>query len=393
MELHDSIEKIVLENPIRIVFSNKKNKSNEYEKVKINKKELKDREIYQLEKFTKTQVFHENIEKEELKERMIYMMDNFKQLSAISKEYNFDIRISKKGKVFFSKHEQKNKININSDHNKKKNYILQEGMIIQPLIDLGVFSKEGKIINSKYDKFKQINRFVEIIDHEVKNIEKDYSKESGNVLHILDFGCGKSYLTFIIYYYFTEIKKMNVRITGLDLKKDVIKNCNQVAEKYNYKNLKFELGDINGYKYENNVDMVITLHACDTATDYALFNAINWNAKMIFSVPCCQHEINSTINPNKLDILTKYGIVQERVSALFTDAIRANLLEAMGYKTQLLEFIDIENSPKNILIRAVKTNISKDKKRKAIDEIEKMREEFKFDQTLYNLLKDRLEVL
>lgn len=390
MELHDSIENIVLENPIRIVFSNKKNKSNEYEKVKINKKELKDREIYQLEKFTKTQVFHENIEKEELKERMISMMDKFKQLSAISKEYNFDIRISKKGKVFFSKHEQKNKINISSDHNKKKNYILQEGMIIPPLIDLGVFSKEGKIINSKYDKFKQINRFVEIIDHEVKNIEKDYSKESGNVLHILDFGCGKSYLTFIIYYYFTEIKKMNVRITGLDLKKDVIKNCNQVAEKYNYKNLKFELGDINGYKYENNVDMVITLHACDTATDYALFNAINWNAKMIFSVPCCQHEINSTINPNKLGILTKYGIVQERVSALFTDAIRANLLEAMGYKTQLLEFIDIENSPKNILIRAVKTNISKDKKRKAIDEIEKMREEFKFDQTLYNLLKDRL---
>ncbi|MEG0249440.1 MAG: SAM-dependent methyltransferase [Peptostreptococcus sp.] len=390
MELHDSIAKIVLENPIRIVFSNKKNKDSEYEKIKINLTNLKNKEIYQVEKFTDKQVFHKNIEKEDLEETMISLMENFKQMSAISNEYNFDIRISKKGKVFFSKHEQKNKVNISSSHNKKKNYILQEGMIIPPLIDLGVFTKEGKVVNSKYDKFKQINRFVEIIDHEVKNIEKDYSKESENVLHILDFGCGKSYLTFIIYYYFTEIKEMNVKITGLDLKRDVIQNCNEVAEKYNYENLKFELGDINGFKYENNVDMVITLHACDTATDYALFNAINWNAKMIFSVPCCQHEINSTIKPNSLDIITKYGIIQERVSALFTDAIRANLLEAMGYKTQLLEFIDIEHSPKNILIRAVKSNISNEKKKRAIDEVEKIRAEFNFEQTLYSLLKERL---
>src|SRR3712207_1273821 len=315
------------------------------------------------------------------------IMKSYKQLSAESDQYSIDMRISKKGKVFFSKKNQKNQVKSATSHNKKKNYILEEGMDIPAMVDLGIFTKDGKIINSRYDKYKQINRFVELIDHEIKNISKDYSHESDNYLHILDFGCGKSYLTFILYYYFTEIKKMNVKITGLDLKKDVIEYCNEVAEKYGYENLRFELGDINGYKYENKVDMVITLHACDTATDYALYNAIKWNTKMIFSVPCCQHEVNASIKPETLDIISKYGIVQERMSALFTDLVRANILEGLGYKTQLLEFIDIAHSPKNLLIRAVKSNISEDKKKKAMSEVERLREEFKFEQTLYSLCK------
>lgn len=391
MELYKYISEIISADPIRIVFSNKSNKEYKYNKVKINFAQIKDRNLYQVEKFTDKQVFHENIEKEELASVIEGMMKNFKQMASISAEYNFDMRISKKGKIFFSKHAQTNNIKLKSSHNKKKNYILQEGMIIPPLIDLGVFTKEGKVINSKYDKFKQINRFVEIIDDEIKKIEKDYCEDREKVLHILDFGCGKSYLTFILYYYFTEIKKINVKITGLDLKEDVIKNCNKIAESYGYNNLKFELGDINGYKYENNLDMVITLHACDTATDYALFNAINWNAKMIFSVPCCQHEINSTMKPEKLKLISKYGIIQERVSALFTDSIRANILECMGYKTQLLEFIDIAHSPKNILIIAVKSNVSEAKKKRSLEEIEAMKNEFKFEQTLYSLLGERLE--
>lgn len=391
MELYKYISEIISADPIRIVFSNKSNKEYKYNKVKINFAQIKDRNLYQVEKFTDKQVFHENIEKEELASVIEGMMKNFKQMASISAEYNFDMRISKKGKIFFSKHTQTNNVKLKSSHNKKKNYILQEGMIIPPLIDLGVFTKEGKVINSKYDKFKQINRFVEIIDDEIKKIEKDYCEDREKVLHILDFGCGKSYLTFILYYYFTEIKKINVKITGLDLKEDVIKNCNKIAESYGYNNLKFELGDINGYKYENNLDMVITLHACDTATDYALFNAINWNAKMIFSVPCCQHEINSTMKPEKLKLISKYGIIQERVSALFTDSIRANILECMGYKTQLLEFIDIAHSPKNILIRAVKSNVSEAKKKRSLEEIEAMKNEFKFEQTLYSLLGERLE--
>lgn len=379
--LINAIDNIVQEQVFKIVISNKKNKENKYNKININFKEDKNKKYYQVEKYTDKQVFHENIEIKDLREYLLnYMENSYKQLSAWSENNTFDLKISKKGKVFLGKKSGDNSNLINKDHNKKKNYILEEGMIIEPLIDLGVFTKEGKVVKSKYDKYKQINRFVEIIDDEIK--KNDYKE-----LTILDFGCGKSYLTFILYYYFVEIKKINVNMIGLDLKEDVIKKCNEVAKRYKYDNLHFELGDINGYKYNNKVDMVITLHACDTATDYALYNAIKWNANMIFSVPCCQHELNHQMKPENLNILTRYGIVQERVAALMTDAIRGNLLEAVGYKTQLLEFIDIAHSPKNILIRASKSNISKQKIEKALNEVEKLKNEFNFNPTLYNLLK------
>lgn len=379
--LINAIDKIVEGQVFKIVISNKKDKENKYNKININFKESKNKKYYQVEKYTDKQVFHENIEIEDLRDYLLdYMENSYKQLAAWSENTTFDLKISKKGKVFLGKKNANNSNLINKDHNKKKNYILEEGMIIEPLIDLGVFTKEGKVVKSKYDKYKQINRFVEIIDDEIK--KNDYKE-----LTILDFGCGKSYLTFILYYYFVEIKKINVKMIGLDLKEDVIKKCNEVAKRYKYDNLHFELGDINGYKYNNKVDMVITLHACDTATDYALYNAVKWNAKMIFSVPCCQHELNHQMKPENLNILTRYGIVQERVAALMTDAVRGNLLEAVGYKTQLLEFIDIAHSPKNILIRASKSNISKQKIEKSLTEVEKLREEFNFNPTLYNLLK------
>ena len=379
--LINAIDKIVEGQVFKIVISNKKDKENKYNKININFKESKNKKYYQVEKYTDKQVFHENIEIEDLRDHLLdYMENSYKQLAAWSENNTFDLKISKKGKVFLGKKNANNSNLINKDHNKKKNYILEEGMIIEPLIDLGVFTKEGKVVKSKYDKYKQINRFVEIIDDEIK--KNDYKE-----LTILDFGCGKSYLTFILYYYFVEIKKINVKMIGLDLKEDVIKKCNEIAKRYNYDNLHFELGDINGFKYNNKVDMVITLHACDTATDYALYNAVKWNAKMIFSVPCCQHELNHQMKPENLNILTRYGIVQERVAALMTDAVRGNLLEAVGYKTQLLEFIDIAHSPKNILIRASKSNISKQKIEKSLTEVEKLREEFNFNPTLYNLLK------
>ncbi|CEN22225.1 class I SAM-dependent methyltransferase [Paraclostridium sordellii] len=380
-ELKNSIYEITDDNIIKVVISNKLNKDIEYNKINIELKEKNNTEYYQVEKYTDKQIFHENIEKDMLNEKMLEFIDGkYKQVGAWSEEYTYDLKISKKGKVFLGRKKSDNSNLVNKSHNREKNYILKEGMIIQPLIDLGVFTKEGKVVNSKYDKYKQINRFIEIIDDEIK---KNNDKE----LTILDFGCGKSYLTFVLYYYFVEIKKINVKMIGLDLKADVIKKCNDIAKKYNYENLHFELGDINGYKYTDNVDMVITLHACDTATDYALYNAIKWNAKMIFSVPCCQHEFNSQMNSEDLSILTRYGIIKERVAALMTDAVRGNLLEAIGYKTQLLEFIDIAHSPKNILIRASKSKISREKKESSLIEVDNIMKEFNLEPTLFNLLK------
>ena len=383
-ELKNAIREISNSKPYKIVISNRKNKDVEYKKININLKEAKGREFYQVEKFTEKQVFHENIEIANLEAKIFeFMEEDFKQLDAWSEDENFNIKISEKGKVFFGKKGGNNasKAKRSKSHNKEKEYIIKEGMDVPALVDLGVFTKDGKVVKSKYDKYKQINKFIELIDHEIR--KNDYKE-----LTILDFGCGKSYLTFVLYYYFVEIKKINVKMIGLDLKEDVIKKCNEIAKRYNYENLHFELGDINGYKYNNKVDMVITLHACDTATDYALYNAIKWNTKMIFSVPCCQHELNAQMNSEDLSILTNYGIIQERVAALMTDAIRANLLESVGYKTQLLEFIDIAHSPKNILIRAVKSNISKEKREKALKEVDNLVKEFNFDQTLYRLLKE-----
>lgn len=380
-ELKRVLDEVFNDEIIKIVISNKLNKEVKYNKITVNLKEANKGKFYQIEKFTDKQVFHENISIESINEKVYECLKgNYKQLSAWSDNYTYDMKISKKGKVFLGKKKSDNSKVVKKGHNKEKNYILKEGMIIEPLIDLGVFTKEGKVINSKYDKYKQINRFIEIIDDEIK--KNDYKE-----LTILDFGCGKSYLTFVLYYYFVKIKNINVKMIGLDLKEDVIKKCNEIAKRYNYDNLHFELGDINGFKYNNKVDMVITLHACDTATDYALYNAIKWNSKMIFSVPCCQHEFNAQMKADELSILTKYGIVQERISALMTDSVRANLLECAGYKTQLLEFIDISHSPKNILIRASKSNISKEKKEKSFKEVNNLIKTFNFNPTLFNLLK------
>ena len=381
-ELKRTLEEVFKNEIIKIVISNKVKKDEKYNKIAINLKENNKNKFYQIEKFTDKQVFHENIKINEISDKVSELIfGNYKQMTAWSNNEIFDLKISKKGKIFLGKKKNDNSKIVAKGHNKEKNYILKEGMIIEPLIDLGVFTNQGKVVNSKYDKYKQINRFIEIIDDEIK---KNNYKE----LTILDFGCGKSYLTFVLYYYFVKIKNINVKMIGLDLKEDVIKKCNDIAKRYNYENLHFELGDINGFKYNNKVDMVITLHACDTATDYALYNAIKWNSKMIFSVPCCQHEFNSQMKANELSILTKYGIVQERVAALMTDSVRANLLECMGYKTQLLEFIDIAHSPKNILIRASKNNISKEKKEKSLNEVNNLIRTFNFNPTLYNLLKN-----
>ncbi len=366
--LSSGCEKIILSKPDKTVA---------YKKITVAKKENQ----YQIEKFTDKQAFHENVGKEELVERLAeYLTQGYHQLNGFGQGVESIFLVSKKGKVTFKQKQTQNAPKMVSTHNRKKQYLLQEGEVIAPLVDMGIFTAEGKVVASMYDKFRQINRFIETIDDSIRTLSVDK-------LNIIDFGCGKSYLTFILYYYLTEKRGLSVEMIGLDLKEDVIRKCNLAAEKYGYDGLRFELGDINGYTAPFDVDMVVTLHACDTATDFALYNAVTWNAKLIFSVPCCQHELNKQMESERFSLMTRYGIVQERFAALATDAIRANLLEYSGYRTQIMEFVDLSHTPKNLLIRAVKKqgrNAAHEKE--MLREVERMIEEYHLSPTLYNLL-------
>ena len=361
-------------NIIKGTFSIPKDKAQDIIKGKIQKILLKENEVYQVSLFTSKQVFHENILPTKIDEYLNRMLNiKFNSLELFTADFVYGYKISSKGKLLTNKRANKTEM-ITLTHNKQKKYLLSEGQMIPPLIDLGVMTSEGKIVKAKNDKFKQINRFLEILNDVIG--EEEYLK-------IIDFGCGKSYLTFIVYYYLTVVKHIKCDILGLDLKEDVINDCNKIASKYGYDSLHFVKGDISKYKEEDNVDMIITLHACDTATDYALYHAINMKCKHIISVPCCQHEINNQLSSNKMHMITKYGILKERMSAIITDSIRANILQYMGYKTQVLEFVDFDASPKNLLIRA---NYVGGKPNEEIKkEIDEMLNYLDVDQTLYNL--------
>lgn len=357
-------------------------------KVRIRPVLLKDMIYFQVTRYCGKQVFHQNLKKEEVMncfEEWFTGEDvRLKQAQLQGSKKELYIRVSKKGKITIKEkrlQEEKLPFRMDLSHNRKKQYILQEGMEIPFLIDLGVMTKEGKIVRTKYDKFKQINRFLEFIEDILPNLPQNRE------LTILDFGCGKSYLTFAMYYYLHELKKYQVQIVGLDLKKEVIRNCNELSKKYGYDKLIFLEGDIASYNDMKKVDMVVTLHACDTATDYAIYKAIKWDAAVILSVPCCQHELNKQIDNKELATLFSYGIIKERTAALFTDAMRANLMEAVGYKTQILEFIDMEHTPKNLLIRGVK-NKKKNVSQQKWQEYLKMEQYLGCSLTLGNLLKE-----
>lgn len=321
-------------------------------KIKIRPLLLKGELVFQKTAYKGTQVFHENLSGEELLEELLHeMQGNFRQLAAESLDGSLTVLVSKKGKVTAKyKENQKNAVKMRPElyHNRVKQYILKEGIPVPFLVDLGIQTREGAIVRAKYDKFKQINRYLEFVEDVLPVLKGE------GAIHIIDFGCGKSYLTFALYYYLHELQKLDVMITGLDLKTDVIHNCNRLAQSYGYDRLQFVQGDIKNFTGADQVDMVVTLHACDTATDYAIEKAVGWGAKVIFTVPCCQHEVNGQIQNKLLHPVLKYGLLKERLSAILTDAIRVNLLEEAGYDTQVLEFIEMEHTPKNILIRAVR---------------------------------------
>lgn len=342
--------------------------------------------LFQIEEYTKTQVFHKNLTAGDAGSYLTGKLSSdtssqtasFKNALVETQSFTANVLVSKKGTITIKKkmNASAKQPKISLSHNRKKKYILEEGIPVPFLIDLGVMTQNRSIVNAHYDKFRQINRFLEYIEDILPSLP------TGRELRILDFGCGKSYLTFAIYYYLKVLKGYPVRITGLDLKEDVIRHCNELAVKYGYDKLEFLCGDIAYYDGCSQVDMVVTLHACDTATDYALAKAVGWGAKVILSVPCCQHELNKQIKNDLLSPVLHYGILKERMAALMTDGLRAQILEANGYRTQILEFIDMAHTPKNLLIRAVYNGHCADNK----DQINELLAAFDVNPTLYRLL-------
>lgn len=353
MDITQLLDICISDKLIDMVISGQKNKSEDKAvKVRIRPVILKNEIEYQVSEFVGRKVLHSNHSAADVKKKIIdYMTEDFKQAQINMTDAAATI-LSSKSKTLTCKYKKAGQLKVQRDlsHNRTKKYIIQEGKPVAFMIDLGVMGQDGKIIRTRYDKFRQMNRFLEYIEDILPKLDKERE------LTIIDFGCGKSYLTFAMYYYLKELKGYNIRIIGLDLKADVIEHCNELRTRYGYDKLDFYVGDIATYKDVDKVDMVVTLHACDTATDYALAKAVKWGAEVILSVPCCQHEANRTIKSDILSPVMDYGILKERMAAIVTDAARAKLLTANGYDTQILEFIDMEHTPKNLLIRAVKSS-------------------------------------
>lgn len=378
-EIKDIIDKNMGKGLIQMVISKSRIKDGP-SKVKIRPILLKDKFIYQATETVGPKVLHTNYERQELIEYIGELMEErFMQLQWEGQYEDGLVLVSKKGHLTTKvKRHACKKEQAALEHNRRKKYLLAEGTAVPFLVDLGVMTPQGKIVSTKYDKFRQINRFLEFIEDILPRLDR------GRELTILDFGCGKSYLTFAMYYYLRQLRHFDVRIIGLDLKEDVIQHCNELAQSYGYEKLKFYTGDIASYEGVRQVDMVVTLHACDTATDYALAKAVYWGAKVILSVPCCQHELNGQIRNEMLSPVLSYGILKERMAALITDGLRAQLLEGIGYETQILEFVDMEHTPKNLLIRGVYTG-----KKKNLEKTRRCIEELHLNPTLASLLEEQ----
>lgn len=394
-DLHDYLSELLNEKLYQMVLSNPCKKDG-ITKVRVRPVMMKQELRFQETRYQGTQVFHQNLTSTDMMERIEqYMKEDFRQLLVEHMEGKLHVLVSKKGRTtlkYQANQKQENMVRPVMTHNREKQYILKEGVPVPFLVDLGVQTAQGKIVRSRYDKFRQINRYLEFVEDILPALKKE------GTVHIIDFGCGKSYLTFALYYYLHELKGFDVAITGLDLKEEVIRHCNELAVTYGYEKLRFLHGDIAQYEGADEVDVVVTLHACDTATDYALYKAVSWNARVIFSVPCCQHEVNRQIRNDILEPVLKYGILKERMAAIITDGVRANLLEEAGYETQILEFIDMEHTPKNLLIRAVKGStpvggrpLAKDKEPEAAakeEKLERLSQELHVCTTLQKLMKE-----
>jgi SAM-dependent methyltransferase len=375
------IEKIPGAGEIRRLILHNPQKEGPFIKIKGRKVTVKNREFMQFEKYTPEKVFHENAAPGDVLSRLKdFVRENgFTGLTAETGDYHYDFILSSDGGLGLKSGKKRaaDRGDAGTAHNREKNYLIKEGTIVEPLIDMGVFTREGKIAAPMYGKFKQINRFLEIVNGMLRHFPE-------KKLNVVDFGCGKSYLTFIVYYFLKEVSGFDVTITGVDLKDDVIAGCNETAKKYGYDSLRFQAGGIEAFVPQGPLDLVMSLHACDTATDQALYQGLKHGARGILAAPCCHHELNGQMEGGDLPILVRHGVVRERMAALFTDLIRANLLEAAGYKTRIMEFVDLEHTPKNLLIRGLKTGGPP--REAALQEARSLMEKFHLDPALYRLL-------
>lgn len=369
---------------IQIILSDQIVK-NKKERTKINIKPILIKEMihFQFSSFKNNQVFHENVSNMDFVKKTLLLLENeFCQALICTNLQDYQVFVNRTGVSILKKKPTKEK--IITEHNRTKNYLINEGDEVPFLVEIGIMDQNYRVLPSKYNKFKQINKFLEFIDDVVEELKKD------PVIRIIDFGCGKSYLTFAMHHYLKEILHLNVSIIGLDLKEEVIEDCSKIVEKYHLDNLTFLTGDIEHYQNLNQVSMVVTLHACDTATDAALAKAIQWGAKVILSVPCCQHEFNSQISSDLFSGILEHGIMKERFSAMLTDVVRSDILQIHGYRTQIIEFIETTHTPKNLLIRAIKSlQTNKELHQKHYDQLQK---EFHFDSALVRFLKKEKNV-
>lgn len=357
-QLQQSIETLVASDQfLQATISQPRMKSQPTKRIRLKPVELRGTRVIQFEYQEERILSHDNIERTDLRTPLRDALENFRQIHLETTEVIVHVQISKKYKVFYQTKPQQGAKQIDLSHNRQKNYILKEGTVYPFLVELDVQTSDGRIKAAKRAKFRQINRFLEMIDDTIPHLPTE------RTIRIIDFGSGKSYLTFALYHYLKIEKNLNIEVTGLDLKKEVIEHCQQLSDALAYDSLSFEVGDINDYESDS-VDMVVTLHACDIATDMALARAVKWGARVIMSVPCCQHELFNQIDAPALELITQHGLMKERFSALATDTMRAELLELVGYDTQLVEFIDLEHTPKNILIRAYRHDRTVDPKRR-----------------------------
>lgn len=356
-----------------------------FNKVSVKPFLSKEKQKYQFSYIFDKNTTHNNIDPEEAVDEILGLLGSyFKQGVIFDVDGDYQLLVNKKNEVKIIKNKPSKTQEGDLTHNRKKNYVIEEGKHCDFLYKLGVMDVNGKVYKNKYDKFRQINKYLEIIEDSIKNL--DMKKK----LKIVDFGSGKAYLTFALYWYLREKLGIEAGIIGLDLKVDVINYCNKVSEELGYKNLSFKIGDIKGFKEYDDIDVVITLHACDTATDDALIKAVNWNTKLLLLVPCCQHELFRQVSNEKMSPILKHGILKERMSSMITDSIRGNILEILGYSVEIFEFIDTEHTPKNIVIRAINKNSPSKQAKLEYYEFKKM---WNIDPYLEKCLKDKIDLI